>query len=556
MSINFSRFVEKNIRTVWVKTWAIDFLQGLDKVSNREAIESYCQVKKAEFEELCQKQSTKRQQTEERENTGVGWQNSAATHMSQIRKAIKAWQEYKTEKQELSELDTYPQNTKEGVIHQHYSLLVMNYPSDFHKERMQPTNNKKSEQRSNLEPINCVDDYQATIDNLLDSDDHRELSVGLIAATGRRPSEILKTAQFEQVGKFEVKFSGQLKAKNDIREAYSTYTLVESHKVINALAKLRRMPEIKGLKSATLAEIDSGRNNKINSKVKEFFSPLINPPSGEKELSAKNLRASYAAISIYLFCPWKKSTNQFITERLGHVSDATATNYEDYQVCDKAGKPLTRGAWVERLNETMDKPMEATITNARIRITEAAKAVLDNQEFLPFADVASRMEELIRLAKVGKAFENGELVKEVIIMKDVVQTDKQDVEVVNKPEQTNQSLQSYEAKPEKKVRIKDLSELSNEELFGSNVPYSTEEKIRRAVAAVKTYNERQAEKQYQWAINTKVLTDLTGCRSAAIKKYMESDEGRLNITDYNSLHGLGYQHNKGKGSITDFIKLF
>ncbi|MEA5559339.1 hypothetical protein [Nodularia spumigena] len=102
---------------------------------------------------------------------------------------------------------------------------------------------------------------------------------------------------------------------------------------------------------------------------------------------------------------------------------------------------------------------------------------------------------------------------------------------------------------------KDLSEISNSDLLGSNTPFSASEKIRRAVQAVKTYNERQAEKKYWWSINTKVLTDLTGCRSAAIKSYMDSTEGRLNVTDYNLQHGLGYQHNKGKGSITEFVKL-
>lgn len=552
MSINFSGFVDQKIRTAWVKSWALDFLKGLDAITGRQAIESYCQAQKADFELKCQELSSKRQQSEERETTGVGWKNSTATHMSQIRSAIKAWQQYKAEKNQLIESDTYPQTTKEGTIQQHYSLLVMNYPSNFHKERMEPTNQKKQEQRSNLEPINCVDEYQNTIDKLLASTDHRELTAGLIAASGRRPSEILKTAQFEQVGKFEVNFSGQLKAKNEIRDSYSTYTLIESQKVIDGLARLRRMPEIKSLKRETLAEIDSGRNNKINSKVREFFSPLINPPSGENQLSAKNLRASYAAIAIYLFCPWKKSTNQFITERLGHVSDATATNYEDYQVCDKEGKPLTRGAWVEKINEDMETPMEANIVNTRIRITESAKNALDNQEFLPFADTASRMEELVRLAKIGKKFEKGELVKEVVIVKS--SPDREE-----KMEETTQVLEVREVTEVKatpaKSKVRELSELSNQELFGSNRPFSTEEKIRRAVEAVKTHNERQAEKQYWWAINTKVLTDLTGCRSAAIKKYMESPEGRLNITDYNLQHGLGYQHNKGKGSVTDFIKL-
>ncbi|HYW18104.1 MAG TPA: protelomerase family protein [Nodularia sp. (in: cyanobacteria)] len=544
----YERYTSK-VRTQWVKGWAEDFLKGLDNVPNKkdETIESYCQEKKAEFEQICIAKS--------RKSDDIAIKNSQAANMTSVRTAIKEWE--KTV--QLNESNSYPVTTKSGVIQQHIALLIMNYASDFHRERQEPTNARKQEQRSNLEPINCVDEYIELIDKLLQSPDHRELTVGLIASTGRRPSEIWKTAQFTQCGQFEVEFLGQIKAKGEEREAYKTYTLVESYKVVDALAKLRRMPEIKSLKKATLAEIDSGRNNKMNSKVKEYFAELINPPMGEVSLSAKNLRASYAAITVYLFCPWQKSTNQFITERLGHVSDATATNYEDYQVCDKNGKPLTRGAWVERISEDMLTSKESKIVNTRLRMTEATREAIDDTDFLPYGDLVSRFQELIRLAKIGKDFEDGKLVKEVVIMQNsaVENVEVMDsVEVDNAVEAANsiEVVEVVQTKPAKKGK-KDLSEISNTELFGSNTPFSTKEKIRRAVDAVKTYNERQAEKKYWWAINTKVLTDLTGCRSAAIKAYMDSEEGRLNVTDYNLHHGLGYQHNKGKGNVTEFVKL-
>lgn len=38
------------------------------------------------------------------------------------------------------------------------------------------------------------------------------------------------------------------------------------------------------------------------------------------------------------------------------------------------------------------------------------------------------------------------------------------------------------------------------------------------------------------------------------QNYMDSSEGRVNIHDYNQLHGFSYHHNKGKGSIADAIK--
>lgn len=537
--IDYNKFTAKTIRTAWVKAWTVEFLKGLDAVSGKEAIEEYCTAKKAEYECICQEKSAARLKTETRSDSGVGWQNSASTNMSQIRAAIKAWHDWKLEKSLIIESDTYPQSTKEGIVQQHYSLLYMNYPSEFHAARMLPTNERKKEQRSNLEPIIGVDEYQKTIEELLSKTDYREITAGLIAATGRRPSEILVTAQFKQLGQFEVEFTGQIKNKGEERKPYPTHTLVESYRVIDALAKLRRMPEIKQLKKETLPEVDSGKNNKMNSKVKEYFTPLLNPPMGETELSAKNLRASYAAIAIYLFCPWKQSTNQFITERLGHVSDATATNYEDYQVCDKDGMPLTRGAWVERLNEIPIKPTESIITMARINMTQSAKSTIDDKDFLPFADSVSRIEELIRLAKIGKEFEAGKLVKEVVIMQN----------------QTSQKTTVEISEAQNKPKIRDVSEISNSDLFGSNIPYSGLEKIRRAVEAIKISNSRQAESKYQWAINSKVLKDLTGCRTAIVSSYLNSDEGRLNVHDYNLEKGFTFHHNRNKGNVKDFIKL-
>jgi integrase len=450
-------------------------------------------------------------------------------------------------------MNSYPQNTKEGVVTQHLALLYMNYPREHNQANNEAKQERKDEQRRNLESINCVDQYQTKIDELLASTDHRELVAGLIAATGRRPSEIYKTAEFKQVGQFEVMFTGQAKTRGEERDAYPTYTLVESAKVVDALARLRRMPEIKELRRQTLAEVDSGKNNKMNAAVKQHFSPLINPPHGEAELSAKNLRASYAAIAIYLLCPWQMSTNLFIKERLGHTSDATATAYEDYQITDQQGKPLTRGAWVNRLNEEMSKPMEATIVQPRIRMTEAAKNMIDNQDFLPYADQVSRMEELIRLAQIGKQFEEGKLVKEVVTV-----IEKPVKKIVEVPIETTSQTSTEETKEEvtkTKQAKKDPSLMSNEELFGSHAPNTGEEKIRRAVAAIKAYNERQYSPKDMWMINTSTLKDLTNCRTAVVEKYLKSDEGRLQVTDYNLEKGFSYQHNRGRGKINDCIKI-
>jgi integrase len=560
MSTAYNKFVEKNIRTAWVKTWTIEFLKGLDNLEPKTTIEQYCKAKLEEFSQVCQEKAVERAKEDRSSLNEHSWKQSSTSYMSGIRKAIKAW----SESQQLTDMNSYLQNTKEGVVTQHLALLYMNYPREHNQVNNEAKQERKDEQRRNLESINCVDQYQAKIDELLASTDHRELVAGLIAATGRRPSEIYKTADFKQVGQFEVMFTGQAKTRGEEREAYPTYTLVESAKVIDALARLRRMPEIKELRKLTLAEVDSGKNNKMNVAVKQHFAPLISPPHGEVELSAKNLRASYAAIAIYLFCPWQMSTNLFIKERLGHTSDATATAYEDYQITDKQDKPLTRGAWVERLNETMDKPMEATIVQPRIRMSEAAKNVIDDQEFLPYPDQVSRIEELIRLAQIGKQFEEGKLVKEIVTM-----IEKPVEKIVEVPVETA-SQTSTEVIKTKQIK-KDPSEMSNDDLFGSKAPNTGEEKIRRAVAAIKAYNERQGgNKSAMWAINTSSLKELTNSRTAVVEKYLESDQAKqeLNtrierqmdgkdkvVIGYNEMMGFSYQHNRGKGNISEVIKL-
>lgn len=537
MNKNYTKFV-KAIRQAMRERAAI-FLAKLDDCKSQQEIEHRCQEEKADFESKFESLNTR------------------ASYMTQYRNAIKEWQKFI----ELTEANSYPQQTKEGIVRQHYSLLYMNYPREMHDERMEPTKQKKDDQRRNLSPINCVDKYIETIERLLDSPDYRELTVGLIAASGRRISEILSTASFTQKGQFEAYFEGQLKAKGEERK-YPAFTLVESAKVMDGILKLRRMAEIKEMKHWNLAEIDSGKNNTVNRYVKQHFEELIEPPHGEQELSSKNLRAAYAAIAIYLFCPWNHTESLFIKERLGHVSDATASNYEDYQVVDIAGKPLIRGAWVERINEEVSKPKQIMI-NTRVRMSVAAKELMDNQEFLPYPDQLSRIEELVRLAQIGKQYEEGKLVKEVVKVVEVEKPIEVIKEVVKEVEKPLESIREAKRQLEEVEEVQPVElkfdiaarfqEMSNEELRGCQAPGSALEKIRRSVRAIKAYNEAQAEKKAQWAINVSTLEDLSGCHSKAVRDYLDSDEGRLNVADYNLEKGFGFQQNRGKGSIKESV---
>ena len=311
----YKKYVDKTVRTVWLQKWTSDLLGKLDGKFgvSYEEMKEFCYLCKEDYVREIKKHSLQRAHKQGKELSETSWMNSAANNLSQVRNAIKLWQKDIT----LDEKNSYDQQTKGGLIRQHLALLVMNFSSDFHEQRRQPTEDKKQEQRRNLVSIKNVDLYQSVISELLESREWREVAVGLIGATGRRCTEILKTGEFKQVGQFEVEFCGQLKGKGEERKPYVTFTLVESSKVCDGLFRLRRMAEIKELKRKTLASIDSGCNTTINRVVVEKFSPIIDPPVGESQLSTKNLRASYAAIAIYLFCRWSQEPSQFITEKVG-----------------------------------------------------------------------------------------------------------------------------------------------------------------------------------------------------------------------------------------------
>ncbi len=540
MNEAYQKYVNPTVRTAWLQEWTGGFLRKLDEISDmgKEEIKSCCEDYKKKYIEEIKVRSELRAKKRGKELQETSWMNSAANNLSQVRNAIKLWQEDII----LDESNSYFQVTKDGEVYQHLALLVMNFDSEFHHKRMAPTEEKKQAQRRNLVNIRNVDEYQRAIEKLLSSEDWKSVAVGLMAATGRRAGEILKSGEFRQLGQFEIEFIGQLKSKDKERNGYATFTLVESYKVCDGLLRLRGMPEIKELEDKTLAQVDSGCNNSINRVVVEVFSGIIEPPVGELQLSTKNLRASYSAIAIYLFCPWKQSTSSFISDRLGHTSDATASNYEDYQVVDSDGKPLTRGAWVERIGEEVQSSREELAEI--IVVTASVREKLDDESFLPYPDITSRMEELIRLAEIGKKYESGELVTEV---------------------------RAPMGREKKKPCIKDLETMTFDELKGTKVSGSSDEKIRRAVAALKEHNLKcGGDKRSQWAINVRAIKDLTNCRTAVVDSYLRSEEGieelgvrfeqdkegRLRpVIGYNEMAGFSLQQNRGKGNIREIIKI-
>jgi hypothetical protein len=241
----------------------------------------------------------------------------------------------------------------------HYVPLLCGLDKDQWQNRNQSSRAiDRLENSTEIDP----DSYLQVTGKLLASDDPHELAVGIIAATGRRPHEVIARAKFEPVeGKaYHVLFQGQGKKRGQT-PVFEIATLYPADYVIKCLAKLRREPGTKSLlkevaaefpKSVTRqnVEIDKRRNQSLNRVVRAYFgdkgqdNPVLKFRHGEQQDNNKALRAAYAVLATERDCQGSFGakilhasrqlghfTKQIKDDRdLGHI--ATTAGYSDYYI--------------------------------------------------------------------------------------------------------------------------------------------------------------------------------------------------------------------------------
>jgi integrase len=173
-----------------------------------------------------------------------------------------------------------------------------------------------------------ADDVISKAEELLDSKYYTSVALGLMLLTGRRATEILKTAIMEVVDDDNVLFSGQLKTKDSINAKTKPYTipvLTNSEKIVDALSKLRAMNDFSNISNDA---VHSKTNSTLNDACKRSFKGLIDNPM------PKDLRAVYAAICVEEVSHRGQSDDAFIAQILGHAEEdiVTAQSYKGFEV--------------------------------------------------------------------------------------------------------------------------------------------------------------------------------------------------------------------------------
>lgn len=165
-------------------------------------------------------------------------------------------------------------------------------------------------------------------EELLDSKYYTSIALGLMLLTGRRATEILKTASMTVIDEDNILFSGQLKTKGSLNaqtKPYNIPVLTDSVKIVESLARLRALKDFSTLSNDA---VHSKSNSTLNDACKRSFKGLIDNPM------PKDLRAVYAAICVDEVSHKGLSDDAFIAQILGHAEEdvITAQSYKGFEL--------------------------------------------------------------------------------------------------------------------------------------------------------------------------------------------------------------------------------
>lgn len=189
---------------------------------------------------------------------------------------------------------------------------------------------KLTTQSRNRKPVKNAEYMVKIALQLLNSEKYSDIVIALCLLTGRRMTEILKTAKFTNSKNSQkcLFFRGQLKTTNKNLK-YEIYTLGNSRDLCKAaLKRLRVMLDVSNMSNN---EVARKYETTINAACRKYFSSFI----GKKDIdfcSCHDLRNIYALLCSREFRPIEQTESSFIAQVLGHDIDGlkTAQSYQKF----------------------------------------------------------------------------------------------------------------------------------------------------------------------------------------------------------------------------------
>ncbi len=181
---------------------------------------------------------------------------------------------------------------------------------------------------------------------LLRSGRWEDIVVGLAVTTGRRLTEILKTAVFHPLSPYTVQFEGQLKQKAELLAPYEIPTLCEADLVIEAASRLRALLDCSTLDNT---EVERRYGPTVRTTTGHHFQSLIPVRANDVNLYTHACRAVYSRLALYYFAPPVINALVYLATIQGHYwllrADSeeqrrnylSTLHYDDYKIGDGHG---------------------------------------------------------------------------------------------------------------------------------------------------------------------------------------------------------------------------
>jgi hypothetical protein len=490
----------------------------------------------------------------------------------------------------------------------HYAVLMCGLDRDDWKQRnetMRVIGRLGNDQE--LDP----DTYLEVTGQLLESTDPHELAVGLVAATGRRPHEILARAKFAPVEgqAYQVQFEGQGKKRGD-KPLFPIATLYPADYIIKCLSRLRREASTKALLkevanehpsdlAAQNREIDSRRNGSLNRVVRAYFGdkgdavPILAFRHGEEQDNCKALRAAYGALATARDCDRSVGSKMLHYARLlGHFvkenptdkelqNVATSLGYADYFTSKPVPFPTAPQKekvvqvratdedfeTIKQLQHLWKLPNQQSVVSRLIERHE--KNVELGKQLQEYKSKINQLENQLKeeREKMSQAqpqqltITTSEL--EAMIERIVTQKVQQALSnlPVTQPQQNKTTAQAIAKEPE----VIDFSGTSNADLWATKARGAAEEKIRRSYEAICLYNDTVATgDDDRLAITNQALRELSGVNGLLVGDWIKAHADE--VISHNSKYGMQnskdpaktetyYNKRHGSEKITNILNL-
>jgi hypothetical protein len=477
----------------------------------------------------------------------------------------------------------------------HYAVLMCGLDRDDWKQRNDTT--RVISRIVNDQEID-PDAYLEVTGQLLESVDLHELAVGIIAATGRRPHEIIARAKFSPVEgqAYQVQFEGQGKKRGD-KPVFPISTLYPGEYIIKCLYRLRREASTKALLKEVANEfpsdlaaqnqaIDSRRNGSLNRVVRSYFgdkgqsTPVLAFRHGEEQDNCKALRAAYGVLATERDCNRSVGSKLLYFARLlGHFINEEpkdeGTGEERKERDEKLKNLVTTLGYADYFTTKpvpfppapeKDKVMQVRVTDDDFETIKQLqkKWELPNQQSV-ISRLIERHEKNVELGKQLQEFKTriNQLEREKAEMSQV-QTQPQTEQATPNMETLESKIerlieekltkalsnlaiaqptnQASEEKPKiqtptKQSEVIDWEGKSNAELWSSKVKGASEEKIRRSFNAIALYNDTVATGDNdRLAITNQALRELSGVNGLLVGDWIKVHASE--VISHNSKYGM------------------